>query len=262
MLRDRWFRCGMILLALAFGEAILFGQTPNDTDLAKRTNELLVTYATFKQYASRDPAKVYGNLTADRKVVFDGIVRALFMPIRDRRGAAGKRVIDYIEEVRGIWGVRNNQSEGRYLFRMSLRFHPDLASVLQSSSNLPPADGGHVLLPLAKDGDDNPNFTNFRPLLKEGRDVITFREPGIPSLQVSMLVNDHQSGEADIDLDRATVWPPCGCHCQPSNSDVGSFKKSSKTDIHLTLFNDHAPYFSDKLRTTWSKPEAHCEETY
>lgn len=258
----RWHAgIAVLLTAMSIWHIHSFGQSQNDNDLTQRSNELLVTYATFKSYASKDAATTYNALTEDRRAVFDAIVRALFVPIKDKKGIVGKRVIDYVQEVRGIWGVRNNQSEGRYMFRLSMHFTPALKAVLLNSSNIPKSTftTGHVLLPRPKGGDDDPQFTNFKPLLKESG-VITFREAADPSLQISLVTDDAQVGEADIDFDPKGF--PCGCHCKPSNSDVGSKNAASTTDIHLAMFNNDVSYFSTAFSTPWSKPGAHCRPRY
>ena len=256
-LQRRW---GSLSLALVAGICTVLAETAVDKELTDRSNALLVGYATFKNYASKDPAVVYKNLSPDRQAVFDSIVRALFVSIQDNDGNPGKRVIDFVEEVRGIWGVRPKQKEGRHMFRMSLRFGADLRDTLKKSSNLPGSTSGHVLLPIAKGGDDDPAFANFSTLLKTS-DVQTFREASKePKLQISVLKNEPAVGEVDIDFDSVTIL--CGCHCQPSNSDVGSRKPAPDTHVHLTAFNLDVPFFSTPLKTTWSNSSAHCKDTY
>ena len=235
-MRQGWSIIGLCLLLGASGA---LAQTQNDKDLIKRTNELLDTYAKFKHYASEDPAVVYKNLSPDRRAVFDSIIRALFVPIQDADGNPSKRVIDFVEEVRGIWGVRSKVKEGRFMFRTSLRFTPTLRAAVKGSSNIPESIGGHVLLPIETGGDDDPAFTGFAALLKESG-VETFREASKePRLQVSILKNDPAVGEVDIDFDAASLF--CGCHCKPSNSDVGSRKAPPDTHVHLTMFNLDVP---------------------
>lgn len=109
------------------------GQQQLDQDLITRSNELLASYAMFKNYPSKDAAATYQNLTEDRRAVFDAIVRAMFVRLDDRQGNAGKRVIDFVQEVRGIWGVRTNQSEGHYMFRLSMLFDPAIKAALTAS---------------------------------------------------------------------------------------------------------------------------------
>lgn len=251
---------GVLGVALAAGVCATVVHTADDKELVERSNALLVTYATFKNYPSKDPAVVYKNLSPDRQAVFDSIVRALFVPIQDEEGNAGKRVIDFVEEVRGIWGVRPKQKEGRHMFRLSLRFAASLRDTLKESSNLPGSTNGHVLLSMQKGGDDDPAFTDFSKLLKTS-DVQTFREATKePRLQVSVLKNDPTTGEVDIDFDGMTLL--CGCHCKPSNSDVGSRKPAPDKHLHLTAFNLDVPLFSTPLKTAWSNSAAHCKDTY
>jgi len=254
----------VLVLLVAIGQVAPIAQSPADQDLVKRRNELLVSYATYKGYTSKDPAVVYKNLSPDRQAVFDSIVRALFVPIEDAAGKPGKRVVDFVEEVQGIWGVRPGQTQGRYMFRMTMRFAVGLVATLSNSSNIPPGLKGHVLQSLPKGGDDDPNFKDFDTLLKE-TGVKTFREANPePKLQVSVIKGDPGKpavGEVDIDFDAPGLfW--CGCHCKPSNSDVGSRKPAPDSHVHLTFFNIDVPYFSTALASTWSKPAAHCKDAY
>lgn len=258
---DSWKRFGIFSLILAAGVGTLLAQTATDKELTDRSNALLVTYATFKSYPSKDPAVVYKNLSPDRKAVFDSIVRALFVRIQDDDGNPGQRVIDFVEEVRGVWGVRPKQKEGRHMFRMSLRFSPSMRDTLKKSSNLPGSTNGHVLLPMQKGGDDDPAFTGFATLLKTS-DIQTFREASKePKLQISVLKNDPAIGEVDIDYDSLTILL-CGCHCKPSNSDVGSRKSAPDNHLHLTAFNLDVPFFTAPLAPAWSNSAAHCKDMY
>jgi hypothetical protein len=250
---------GIFALCLMAGASTVFGQTPVDNDLKKRSDELLVSYAAFKKLPSKDPAVVLKNLSEDRRAVFDSIIRALFVRILDDDGNPGPRVIDLVDEVRGIWGVRKGLKEGRFMFRMSMRFNPKLKSALEASSNIPKAINGHVLLPIEKGGDDDPAFTGFDALLTT-KDVVTFRAATPePKLQISLLKNDPRIGEVDIDYDGVTIF--CKCHCRPSNSDPGSHKPSPDTHVHLTAFNIAVAFFSNPFAPTWSS-DAHCKETY
>jgi hypothetical protein len=255
---------GVLAVALAIGQVVPIAQSPIDKDLVKRSNELLASYASYKGYASKDPAVVYKGLTTDRQAVFDAIVRALFVPIEDAKGKPGKRVIDFVEQVQGIWGVRQGQTQGRYMFRMTFRFAGGLVQALEASSNIPRGLRGHVLRSKTTGGDDEPAFKDFASLLQESG-VRTFREANAePKLQVSVIKGDFTKstiGEVDIDFDQTGLfW--CGCHCKPSNSDVGSRKAKPDQHVHLTSFNVDVPYFSTSLSSTWSKPAAHCKDSY
>ena len=266
----RNFTAGLcvVLVSLVTCQTGPHGETKSDAELTEIRLKLLEKYGAFKHDTSK-PAEIHQKLSPDRRAVFDAITRALFVPILDKnRKPTGKRVVDFAEEVRGIWGVRKNVTEGRFMFRMSMRFSSGLAAALEASSNIPRATGGHVLLPVSTGGDDDPAFKDFKPLLKDGGDVITFREATQePKLQISLVNNDRQVGEVDIDYDRiglnlTTPNKVCGCHCTPSNSDVGSRKSSSKTDVHLTMFNSDVPYFAAPLTSNWSTPEFHCKSSY
>ncbi len=146
------------------------------------------------------------------------------------------------------------------MFRLSLKFAPGLEEALRASSNLPRSLNGHVLLPVAKDGDDAPTFTGFDKILKTSG-VVTFREAAKePKLQVSLIDDDPETGEVDIDYDAPSLF--CGCHCKPSNSDVGSRKAQPDTHVHLAAFNLDVAYSSKPLASTWSNTKAHCKDTY
>lgn len=242
-----------------------FGRSNQDVELDQRRHDLLTTYGQYKNYASSDPMTVYAGLSPDRKAVFDSIVRALFVTIRDHDGKPKDRIIDHAVAVQGVWGVRYQQSEGRYQFRLSVLFDDKLDALLTDSTNIGPGDEGHVMMPSPSDGDDNPNFTGLKQRLHTGRDVKTFREAREPRLQVSLLVNDVKQGDVDIDFDRIGINvtlpnPVCGCHCTPANSDVGS-KKPSSTHSHVVDFNKDLPDFTP-FSTSWSKPQSHCKEAY
>ena len=87
---------------------------------------------------------------ADRWTAFHAAVRTLFTEIASINGGlTGNRLIDFVDEVTGIWGVRTGNSEGRDQFRVSLNWRSRLVSVLKQSRNLPSAKGAHVLMPVA-----------------------------------------------------------------------------------------------------------------
>lgn len=239
------------------------GSTIPDSDLDQARNRLLLSYSQFKSYGLTDPQEVYATkLSPDRQALFDAIVRALFVQIEDRSSnPTGKRVIDYVDAVHGIWGVRIGETEGRRMFRMSMRFRNGIRNALSDSSNIPSASFGHVLLPVATGGDDDPAFTGFD--FKDGGAVVTFRQAGPrPTLQVSLLSNDEHVGEVDLDFDSGCGPPPIKrCHCRPANSDVGAHAASGD-DNHMPMFNTRVPFFSNGLQSKWSNTAAHCKESY
>jgi hypothetical protein len=234
-----------------------------DSDLDQARARLLLSYSQFKSYGLTDPAVVYATkLSPDRQALFDAIVRALFVELEDSSGnPTGTRVIDFADAVHGIWGVRTGETEGRRMFRMSMRFRNGIRNELARSSNIPQASFGHVLLPVAQGGDDDPAFTAFD--FKEGSAVVTFRQAGPrPTLQVSLLSNDEHVGEIDLDFDTGCGPAPLKrCHCRPANSDVGAHAASGD-DNHLPMFNARVPFFSTALQSTWSNTAAHCKESY
>lgn len=233
-----------------------------DDELAAARNRLLLTYSKFKSYGLTNPQDVYSQkLSPDRRALFDAVTRALFVGIENADGSSTKRVITLIEEVRGIWGMRPGEKEGRRLFRVSARFDAGARATLKASSNIPQAVAGHVLMPVAVGGDDDSKFTAFE--IKAGGDVVTFRQRGQrPKLQLSLLTNDERVGEIDLDFDAGCgPWPIKDCHCKPSNSDVGSHVASGE-DNHLVMFNARVPLFSSPLSAAWKNTAAHCKASY
>jgi hypothetical protein len=234
-----------------------------DSDLEQARARLLVSYSNFKSYGLTDPDEIYKTkLSPDRQALFEAIVRALFVELEDASGnPKGRRAIDFAEAVHGIWGVRPGDTEGRRMFRMSMRFRSGIREALTRSSNIPPASFGHVLLPVAQGGDDDPAFTGFD--FKEGSAVVTFRQAGPrPTLQISLLSNDERVGEIDLDFDSGCGPPPIKrCHCRPANSDVGAHAASGD-DNHLPMFNARVPFFTNALQSGWINTAAHCRESY
>ena len=264
----RWRRV-LTAIAISGCSAALLGthvrsaETDLDSELAAARDRLLITYSTFKGYGLTNPQDVYAKkLTPDRQALFDAVTRAVFVELEDSKGEpTGQRVIKLVEEVRGIWGVRPGEKDGRRMFRLSVRFATGARAALSASSNIPGALSGHVLLPVAKGGDDSATFKDFQ--IEDRSDVVTFRQTGArPTLQLSMLSNDEHVGEIDLDFDKGCgPWPIKDCHCQPANSDVGS-RTTSGTDQHSVMFTARVPFFSTPLSTTWSNSAAHCKATY
>ena len=232
-----------------------------DSDLKQAREKLLLTYGTFKGYGIANAQDVYTQkLTPDRQALFDAVVRAAFVEIEGSGGKpTGKRVISFVEAVHGIWGVRPGDKEGRRMFRVSVRFAPGVRAALSASSNIGKSFSGHVLLPVAKGGDDDSTFTKFD--IKESRDVVTFRQSGPrPNIQVSLLDADEKVGEIDLDFDSGCgPWPIKKCHCRPANSDFGS---QAGNENHKSMFNQRVAFFSSQLASTWSSAAAHCKESY
>ena len=234
-------------------------QPPLDTELKRARESLLTTYGAFKNYGISDPMQVYSQkLSPDRQALFEAIVRAAFVEIQRDGKPTGTRVISLVESVRGIWGVRPGEKEGRRMFRVSVRFKAGARAALTGSSNIPKGISGHVLLPVAKGGDDDPTFTAF-DIKTDG--VETFRQSGSrPNLQISLLTSDERTGEIDLDFDSGCgPWPIRKCHCRPANSDFGS---QTSTEDHKSMFNQRVAFFSAPLASTWSNSAAHCKESY
>jgi hypothetical protein len=234
-----------------------------DADLQEARDRLLLTYAAFKGYPLKNPQEIYAQkLSADRQALFDAVVRAAFVQLENAQGEPTEtRVIQFVEAVHGIWGVRPGEKEGKRMFRVSVRLGPGARKALRASSNIPESSFGHVLLPVAKGGDDEAAFTKFD--IREGGDVVTFRQSGPrPNLQISLLKSDERVGEIDLDYDSGCgPWPIKKCHCRPANSDFGSHT-GADGENHASMFNARVPFFSSTLTSTWSNSAAHCKDSY
>ena len=234
-----------------------------DDQLQDARNRLLLSYAAFKGYPLTNPRDVYSQkLSPDRQALFDAIVRAAFVQLEDSAGkTTGTRVIDFVEAVHGIWGVRAGEKEGRRMFRVSVRLSPQTRASLDGSSNISKNFSGHVLLPVAVGGDDDPAFSAFE--IRTGSEVVTFRQHGPrPNLQISLLEKDERVGEIDLDFDTGCgPWPIKKCHCRPANSDFGSHAGAGG-ESHAKMFNTRIPFFSNALSSAWSNSAAHCKDNY
>jgi len=240
--------------------ALVAGQSRQDLgkELEKKRRDLLITYATFKDYPNKDPDYVYGRMSASRQAVFDSIVRALFIELEDADGEPlGKRIAQYLSEVRGIWGVRPGNTEGRFQFRVSVVWGAGLRDALDASSNIPRSVSGHVIKPVKDGGDDRDDFDGF-VVVDDG--VVTYRQASLsPRLQVNYLRRDETVGEVDIDFDNGCfLW--WSCHCRPSNSDVGSVRDTEHQ--HLRMFNSQYNFFDSALSTMWKDDRHHCRASY
>lgn len=143
-------------------------------------------------------------------------------------------MIDFIEGVRGTWSVRSLSANGKHQFRLSVVWRKDLAQALKAGEGFPKSTSGHVLLPVQKGGDDDPNFTPF-DVRTNG--VATFKQArGEPEIRVSYVNGDLEKGEIDIDFDPPDLWRRC--HWRPSNSDPGSRAQahSHLDDFHVAVF--------------------------
>ena len=105
-----------------------------DELLVTKVERLLTSYGEYKGYSDTTPRGVEARLTADRRAVFHAGVRAMFVEILQNDGTpTGYRVIDFVDAVTGIWGVRPGDGEGRHQFRLSIRWDPRIADVLVST---------------------------------------------------------------------------------------------------------------------------------
>ena len=226
-----------------------------DQRLTEEAERLLSGYGQFKGYRDTSPGAVEATLTADRRTVFHAAVRALFTEILARGGnPSGYRLIDFVDHVTGIWGLRPGNNQGRHQFRVSLTWRPGFVSALEGSRNLPSTSGPHVLMP---GGDDDPMFTSFD--VRAGRHSRTHREAvDPPNIQVSYLRRDPSVGEIDIDFHGVPIL--CFCHCTPSNSDPSSAKRGGHS--HLDDFNVRYGFFSTDLTSGCVDFDNHCEDSY
>ena len=264
----RWVRTTLAGFMALVAAASVIGlertaQPSLDVQLNDARNRLLLSYAAFKGYALTNPQDIYAQkLSPDRQALFDAIVRAAFVQLEDSAGkTTGKRVIDFVEAVHGIWGVRLGEKEGRRMFRVSVRLAPKTRAALGDSSNITQNFSGHVLLPVAVGGDDDPMFTAFD--IRTRGEVVTFRQHGPrPNLQISLLEKDERAGEIDLDFDTGCgPWPIKKCHCRPANSDFGSHTGAAG-ESHAKMFNTRIPFFSNALSSAWSNSAAHCKDNY
>ncbi|MDA2933951.1 hypothetical protein MYX82_06365 [Acidobacteria bacterium AH-259-D05] len=203
-------------------------------------------YGKYKGYQDSSPTTVEGTLQPDRRRVFHAIIRALYNEILPQK----VRVIDFLESVTGIWGLRYGDDEGKHQFRLSVVWKPDLDQLLREEklSNFPRSLGGHVLLP----GEDNdPMFDGF-----EVKGGTTYRQTGRePKLQLSYLREDPTVGEIDIDFHGG--W---GCHLTPSNSDPGSAENDSHS--HADDLNLRYNFFQYPLELNYWDYRNHCKNDY
>lgn len=256
----RMRKCG-VATGLAFwivqvvSPVCLEGQTL-DSRLNTERSRLLLTYSQYKEYGVNDANLVFNRLEPDRQAVFDSIVRALFQELERPIGrSTGKRPIDFLAEVHGIWGVRVSESSGQLLFRLSVKWRRGIGAALDDSDNFGNSINAHVLLPQKKGGDDNPKA----PGKSAQGGKKTYRQKGHPSIQISFLENDETTGEVDIDYDEGWRWEGLNhCHTQPANSDVGSV---SDKHNHLERFRSRFEFFAAPIQLDWSSKK-HCLDRY
>jgi hypothetical protein len=226
-----------------------------DEKLEIERRRLLTAYGQYKGYSDTSPQAVEKGLKPDRRAVFDACIRALFTMIEPKSGPAQKRLIDFVDTVKGIWGFRLNNDQGRHQFRLSVTWRQGLAQALNGSRNFPSAVGGHVLMPVNRGGDDDEAFTKFD--VKRNTPTHRHARPE-PKLQISYLESDPTIGEVDVDFHGGL-----GCHLTPSNSDVGS-RDGRSAHEHLKDFNDPSAYglFSKPLQLHCQDRRGHCEDSY
>lgn len=126
----------VVLVFLIAADGSVSAQKPIDQALQRQIERLLLTYRDFKTYPDASAADVDKRLGDDRRAVFQAVLRASFIPLTpDRPGQIppGARLIDYIEAVHGIWGVRVGDGEGRNQFRLSVKFRRDVREHLEAA---------------------------------------------------------------------------------------------------------------------------------
>jgi hypothetical protein len=240
-------RLGIGGLAMLAG----FALSSNAAPLTFETEypRLLTSYASYKGYGKNLPvAEIEKRLTGDRLNTVKGLVRASLVDLNPGGPLSG-----WIDEIRGIWGVRTGSTEGRYQFRLSVYMKPGIRKALDSANAFNGAAGPHVLLPEKTGGDDDPAFTKFRP----GRNPKTWRQEtdNAARLQISLLRDDERTGEIDVDFHGFFD----SCHTVPANSDIGSSKPSNHS--HLRLLNAAFPFAPD-LTSACQNTASHCMDTY
>ena len=234
-----------------------------DQRLDQETDRLLITYANSKGDLDAVADDVEQGLTEDRRVEFHAVLRTLFTPIFPQADPASPRLIDFVEGVTGIWGVRPDDDEGRHQFRLSVVFDPALAEILDGAgTNFRTREWGHVLMP---GGDDDSGFTSF----DVRTDAESYEENTnlTPRIQISYLRSDPSVGEIDIDFYGVdlvggfqNVFGGTSCHTSPSNSDPLSGEATGHS--HLDEFNDAYRFFAEPLTSDCLDFDDHCEEVY
>jgi hypothetical protein len=238
-------------------------QTPGQ-ELDQHIERLMKTYVAHKQLGT-DWRTAYNGLRPDRRAVFDAAVRALFLQPMTNQVPIGERLVHYVKEVRGIWGVRTNDGDGRKQFRLSLLWDAKVVRYLEvvdkfADRNMDKSENGHVLMP----GPDDQGPTAVVDL-RGPIGVRTYRQRSVyPKLQLSFLEPQLTTGEVDVDFDSGCVPLTRACHCKPSNSDVGSFASAdnNETRTHLALLNASTPFLPPLPPSTWNSGTYHCEEVY
>lgn len=213
-------------------------------DVESDYERLLKSYAAYKKYGNLSVGEIEQRLTGDRLNTVQGLVRAAEIEL-----SAGDRLVGWMSELRGIWGVRPGQTEGRHQFRLSVVLKPGFRKKIGESDNFESALGAHVLLPVQMGGDDDPAFANF----KVDKNARTWRQvaDSAPRAQVSQLKSDESVGEIDLDFDSWT------CHTRPSNSDSGAEAGHS----HVGMLNAQFP-FGTPLKFACRNSRSHCDKAY
>jgi len=239
---------------IALNARVIDGQSLPYSDFQKKAHALLLSYGAFKGYPEKTAAGIDGRLSEDRRAVFQSVIWAAFTPLTPRKtGAipANARLIDYIEAVHGIWGVRPGDENGKHQFRLSLKYKPELKTMVEAAKEFKFGMFCHVLLAEHTGGDDQMDFMSFRFAPQTG-----CRRSASRKLQVGWDKSNPTVGEIDLDLDSGS------CHTQPANSDTRSFKAGDSSDHHLTLFNRFNPYFDKGLVLKCDVGRFHCLGSY
>jgi len=232
--------------------AILLAVTTPATTRAGFDSEydrLLKSYAAYKQYGTHlSVGEIEHRLSEERINTVRGLVRASLVEV-----TSGSPLSAFIQEIRGVWGVRPRNPQGKHQFRLSVYFKTGVRDALDQSKAFNKAAFPHVLLPVRHGGDDDPEFKDFT----SGREPKTWRQEADdpPRLQVSLLNADERIGEIDVDFHS---WSH-ECHNVPANSDVASV--AGMTHSHLTMLNS-AFAFPPDLKASCHNTVSHCSDAY
>jgi hypothetical protein len=220
------------------------GRAPTTATNADDYQRLLKSYAAYKKYGNLSIADIEMRLTGDRLNTVQALVRAAHTDLR-----SGNRLVAWMSELRGIWGVRAGNREGRHQFRLSVVWKPGFRKAIGDSSAFEGALGAHVLMPVQTGGDDDPAFAGFTV----DNNARTWRQlsDAAPRAQVSQLKSDESVGEIDMDYDS---WV---CHTRPSNSDSGT--RAGHT--HIDMLNIQFP-FGSPLTFSCRNSRSHCDKSY
>ena len=222
-------------------------------------NNLLLTYGNYKQYGETDPAAVDRRLSDDRRSVLRAIIRSTFIRLTPQPGKESDippeaRLVDYIQAVHGIWGVRPGDSEGKRQFRLSVKFKPGIRKVMDASEEFRGRWFCHVLLPTVKGGDDDDKAPASAFQWADGAKCKWSRR--LPKIQVNYSNADETIGEIDLDFDEGAD------HQTPANSDVRAYDQSGQESRHSLELNRVHDYVAGALSLKCQTGRPHGRDRY